>query len=222
MSYGQNAPWGLQPIRMINNASWNQQLSTYLIPSGYAQNIFAGDVVYISSSGPYAGYIRNLYDINGNAYTDQPTLGVFQGCSFAVPTAVNPIDPANPGRPYWPSGTATMGNVPAVAFIITDPSVVYNAQTAAGRGAAQTDVRTNVAVSYSQIAGQVQGNFSNGTSSLTVLMGGGGAWPTPILNCYVDALSSNVNNVAGQEFNNVEVVIANHYFRVMPSLGNLA
>jgi hypothetical protein len=217
MSYGQNAPWGLQPVRMQNNASWNQQLSPYLIASGYAQNIFKGDLVYISTDG----YLRNLYDYAGDqaSFITAASLGVFQGCSYAVPTAVNPIDPANPGHPYWPASTNTLGGVAAIGFVITDPSVVYNSQVTGATGAVQSNVRNFISVAYQVSGGLVQGNFNNGQSSLSVNIATvTPAASTPMQNCYIDALSPNVNNVAGQQYNNVEVMIANHYFRVMAAL----
>lgn len=217
MSYGQNAPWGLQAIRTQTDASWNGKTSNYLIASGYAQNIFKGDLVYITTTG----YVQNLYDIpvgGANNYTVNPTLGVFDGCSFAVPVSVNSIDPANPGRPYWPSGTNTVGGIPAIASIITDPNVVYNAQVT-GTGAAQINVAYNAVVAYNVVGGQVQGNFNTGTSLLTVSIteGTAAARGFPLRNCFIDALSSNPQNVSGQQYNNVEVMISNHYFRVMPA-----
>lgn len=219
MSYGQNAPWGLQAVRTQVDASWNGKTTPYLIQSGYAQNIFKGDLVYISTNG----YIQNLYDISAggqNNYTVNASLGVFDGCSFTVPTIVNPIDPANPGRPYWPAGTNTLGGVPATAFIITDPQVVYNAQMS-DAGVIQANIGSNIKVVYQVIAGLVQGNFSQGTSLMS-LDSGTISRQEPTYNCYIDAISPYPTNIAGQQYNNAEVLIANHYFRVMATIPNAA
>jgi hypothetical protein len=212
MSYGQNAPWGLQAVRTQTDASWNGKTSTYLIASGYANNIFKGDLVYIFTNG----YIQNLYNFTGNAYTTAPALGVFDGCSFAVPTSVNPIDPANPGRPYWPSGQQTVGGIPAVAFVITDPNVVYNVQCVGATGATQANVAMNADAVYTTIGNQVQGNFNTGISSLGLTLDGA-VRGNNTHNFFIDALSSNPNNVSGQQYNNVEVMISNHFFRLMPA-----
>lgn len=221
MSYGQNAPWGLQAIRTQVDASWNGKTSTYLIASGYAQNIFKGDLVYINA----AGYIQNYNNVTqtaGNTKTPALTLGVFMGCSYAVSVANNPIDPFNPGHAYWPSGTATFGNVPAIASIITDPQVVFNAQVTGNAGATQADVGNFVQIAYQTSGGQVQGNFNTGQSFMSVILPSSRAVPTasPVLPyvCWIDALSSNPNNVSGQQYNNVEVMLSSHYFRVIPSL----
>ena len=58
MSYGVNQPWGLQAIKTINGSTWNGQTSTYFISSGYTNNIFKGDLVFV---GP-DGFIGNLSD----------------------------------------------------------------------------------------------------------------------------------------------------------------
>jgi hypothetical protein len=214
MSYGVNGPQGLQAIRTQTDASFNGAVSTYSIASGYANNIFKGDLVYINTD---TGYIQNVGGYLAANYGTAIALGVFDGCSFTVPVSVNPTDPANPGRSYWPAGTVTLGGVPATCSIITDPNVVYNAQTTSANsvGATQADVGKNVSIQYQLNSDNtVNGNTITGNSLLsinidTVALG------DPQLNCYIDSLSTNPLNVAGQQYNNVEVMISNHYFRLM-------
>ena len=64
MAYGVNNAWGLQAIKTINGATWNGQTSTYFIESGYVNNIFKGDLVYLGNDG----FIHNLSE------TMQPTF----------------------------------------------------------------------------------------------------------------------------------------------------
>ena len=105
MSYGQNQPWGLVAVKTTTGAPWNGQTSPYLIKSGYVNNIFKGDLVYLADDG----YIHNLSDLQVANYPTAQAIGVFNGCSFVTSTATNPIDPASPGRPYWPSNLKRSG-----------------------------------------------------------------------------------------------------------------
>jgi hypothetical protein len=221
MSYGQNAPWGFMPVRTKTDATWNGKLDgNYYIQSGYAQNIFTGDPIFVGTDG----FVRNLYDASANAFTAATIFGIFAGCSYEVPTSVNPIDPGSPGRPYWPANTATLGGVNAKAFIITDPSVVFNMQVTGNVGATQANVGGFANIAYTTSGGLVQGNSTTGQSSVSLNIGtfaaGNVAANTAspgiaVFNCYIDSLARNPQNVSGQQYNNVEVLIANHYFRPM-------
>jgi len=242
MSYGQNKPCGLQAIETQSNSSWNSQQATYLIESGYTQNIFKGDLVYIDSNG----YLRNLFDlatppIAGQTipnYADSPTIGVFNGCQYQVPTAVSPIDPASPGRPFWPANTLTLGNIPAIADVIIDPTVLYNAQVTGNVGATQASCGKYAYVTYQETSsgsGIVAGDTNTGQSyvsinidsatrttgvvdNVPVIVAGTPSTYAFLFNCYIDSLSTDPRNVAGQQYNNVQVLINNHYFRVMKTL----
>ena len=213
MSYGQNLPWGLQATKTLTGATWDGAVNPYLIAPGYAQNIFRGDLVAILPSG----YIINLSDANvgGTAFTDCPALGVFNGCSYVTPTSANPIDPASPGRPYWPSGTITSGNVPAVAFVIDDPSVVFNVQTNGPGGIPQNGIFANYAVAYNLVGGQVQGNFQTGVSEMVLDQGTASASVTR--NLFARGFVPYTGNVASTPYNNVEVIIQNHQFATRPA-----
>lgn len=243
MSYGQNKPWGLQAIETQSNSSWNGQMATYLIESGYGQNIFKGDLVYIDANG----YLRNLFDlinvlpITGQTipgYADSPAIGVFNGCQYTVPTAVSPVDPASPGRPFWPANTLTLGNAPAVADVIIDPTVLYNAQVTGNVGATENSCGKYAYVTYqttTPTSGIVAGNTNTGQSYVSINMESatrttGVVDTAPVINpitpstyaflfnCYIDSLSTDSRNVSGQLYNNVQVLINNHYFRVMRTL----
>lgn len=223
MSYGQNQPQGLQALKYLNNAPWNNQTNTYLIASGYANNIFRGDLVYINN----AGYVKSLYDC-GVGSLKTPTLGVFAGCSYVSPTSVNPIDPASPGKPYWPSGTNTVGGLPATAFIIDDPNVVYDIQSnfTGGGGVVQANIGMYAPFNFpNNGAGQVTGNTNQGTSmgSMGTPVTGSAQTNTGYLNnLFIRALSANPNNREGVQYNNAEVIIANHYYRQLPLIPSLA
>lgn len=122
-------PFGLQPVDTILSNNYSGQLATFLIKSGYAQNLFQGDPVVLAGAADkanaYTGYIISLYDIPAANRTTTPILGIFQGCTYVQPSNFNGIDPAYNGRSYWAANTQTLNNVPAVAQIVLDPNVVY-------------------------------------------------------------------------------------------------
>jgi hypothetical protein len=216
MSYGQNQPWGLMAIKTINGGTWNGQTSQYLIQSGYANNIFKGDPVYLGNDG----YIHNLSDVGAGAVGAHQILGVFNGCSFQTSVATNPIDPASPGRSYWPAGTNTFNNIDATCDIIDDPNVIYNIQSDAA-GVPFNAQGSTAAVAYTLLAPSLTnpaGNANTGTS-LVVLN-------TGTLNVGVNVkilrfvpVSGNVpvgNGANRVPYNNVEVIIQNHSFASRP------
>ena len=69
MSYGTNAPQGLQPWSMLGGSAWNQKTNTYFIPSGYATSLFMGDPVVTVTTGT----------IQIASTGSNPLVGVFWG-----------------------------------------------------------------------------------------------------------------------------------------------
>lgn len=129
MSYGYNSPAGLQVVNDSISGVYNGQTRPYFIANNYPLNIFRGDLVYLGGDG----FIHSLAEYTGlgdPGYQTSPSLGVFNGCSYEQSTAINPTDPANPGRPYWPGGTTVVGYYPfgAPAYVFDDPNIVYTIQ----------------------------------------------------------------------------------------------
>lgn len=223
MAYGQNQPWGLKAIKTTNGATWNGQTSQYLIESGYRNNIFVGDLVYLGDDG----FIHNLSELGVGAYGTAQAIGVFNGCSFTTPTSINPIDPASPGRQFWPALTVTPGGVPATCDIIDDPSVIYDVQSSGGVGVAPPlfvpgsipfDAQGGTAaVSYQYFTSGLvtstenpDGNFQTGVSKLTInatLIG-----VNALANLRILRFVPVSGNGPDINFNNVEVIIQNHSF----------
>lgn len=215
MSYGQNSPWGLQAIKTTTGTTWNGQTSPYEIQSGYLNNIFNGDLVYLQD-----GFIRNLSDLGADAYVTAQAIGVFNGCSFRTPTAVNSIDPASPGRPFWPAGTTTLGGVPATCDIIDDPSVIFNIQVNIS-GANRAAPGKTASVAYVHLsATNPNGNFQTGISSMTLngaTIAAGGATKNLKILRFVP-VDGNIPPIGGGSvaYTNVEVMIQNHSFVTRP------
>lgn len=218
MSYGQNQPWGLQAIKTINGGTWNGQTSQYLIQSGYNFNIFKGDPVYLGADG----YIHTLGDILVNPVATQQILGIFNGCSFQTSVATNPIDPASPGRAYWPSGTVTFNSIDATCDIIDDPNVIYNIQSnAAGVPFSAQGSTASLAFTYIQPAGvNPAGNTNTGSSMVVLDAGTIGVLNTNVKILRFVPVAGNVpvgNGLNRVPYNNVEVIIQKHSFATRPT-----
>jgi len=217
MSYGQNQPWGLMAIKTVNGATWNGQTSQYFIQSGYPNNIFKGDPVYLGDDG----YIHNLSDVGAGSIGAHQILGVFNGCSFQTSVATNPIDPASPGRSYWPAGTNTFNNIDAVCDIIDDPNVIYNIQSDSA-GVPFNAQGSTAAIAYTLISPSLTnpaGNTNTG-SSLVVLNTGTFNVGVNVKILRFVPVSGNVpvgNGTNRVPYNNVEVIIQNHSFASRPA-----
>jgi len=165
MAYGQAGGIGLVPYSNSSSSINNGQISRFYISPTYANNIFQGDLVYL---GP-DGFLHNLSDLQVGTYPTAQALGVFVSCSYVQPTATNPVDPASPGRPYWPGGVITNGR-PALAYVITDRNMVYSISCDGG-GISWADGSNNFSVSYTYVAGSntnAAGNVITGQSMMTL------------------------------------------------------
>lgn len=202
MSYGQNGPEGLQAIKSLGSATWNGQINSYMIKSGEATSIFRGDPVYVGVDG----YLHSLNDGTATVATTA-IVGVFAGCSFITSTAVNPIDPASPGRQYWPAGTVTLGGVDAIGYVIDDPNTIFNIQ--ANNAAPLTRAATIgklAAVSFATVGNTVNG-ISGVTLNASAISNGGAAVALKIKesNAYP-------GNTFGINYQNFNVLIQNHVY----------
>jgi len=219
MAYGVNAPWGMQVQNSITGAPWTGQLQTLEIASGYANNIFSGDLVTIDTNG----YLINYFDTITGPYTPgtqiKPAIGVFAGCSYQSGNTTS-VDFASPGRPYWPSGTVTKQGLPAIGFFISDPNAVFDVQAVNGSTFTQASIGIQVPVIYQANGTQVLGNTQTGMSKMGVDVSSAGisTISQPLL---VTNLAPAPGNVPGLTWNNAWVIIRNHFYRTAP-VGNAA
>lgn len=106
-----DTPNGFSPVRHQNGGTVRYD-DSYTIPSGAAYDLFLGDLVRLTGTG------RDIED----AAATETVLGVFAGCRYV----------ASNGdvvwAKQWVNGTVTSGTVDAVAFVYTDPNIVYRAQ----------------------------------------------------------------------------------------------
>jgi hypothetical protein len=151
-------PYGLQPVNLIGGQVFAGSTRQLKIASGYAANIFYGDVVKLVSTG--------VIEKDTGTTTATP-VGVFLGCQFT-----NPSTKQIQFQQYWPTGTVASD---AVAFVLDDPDVLFKvAAVSADTTVAfygQTVIGTNV--SLVQNAGSTTTGDSavaiDGTSAATTV-----------------------------------------------------
>lgn len=196
MSYGTNAPWGLQPVRYMNGAAWNDQVTPYLLASGYNTNLFRQDPA--TAAAAVNGTVTIAVAGDGNAL-----IGAFAGFQW--------VD-ANTGQVVfsdrWIAGTVTQGGLPAIAFVADDPMLVFNMQVTAGT---TTILTADLLRNASLVAGA--GNASTSLSGWSINQTTIGAGATKQVKIIRFVPTVDGTNVSGLAFNNVECIINNHYFK---------
>ena len=152
------APYGLRPINRIDGTPYAGATSQFLIdPAGEGTNLFYGQVVIIGSDGYIALSTATGADITANNLGGNGVgaIGVFVGASY-----INAQGQQIYGQ-YYPSGTTGV----VTAYVITDPSVAFQAQLS-GSGA-QTVLDTNTFFTAVQSTSTGSTTTGNSTSSLT-------------------------------------------------------
>ena len=117
-----NAPYGLRPVNRMDGMPYAGATSQFLIDptSGAGTNLFYGQVVLIDANGYIALSTATGADLTTNNLGGSSLggWGVFVGCSY-----VNAQGQQIYGQ-YYPSGTTGV----VTAYVITDPSVTFQAQ----------------------------------------------------------------------------------------------
>ena len=111
-----SAPYGLKPVNLVGGRVFAGATRQFPIASGYAANIFNGDVVKLINDG-------TIEKDTGTA-TATP-VGVFVGCSYTSPALGYQLF-----SQYYPTGTVASD---IVAYVVDDPDALFKvAVTAAG------------------------------------------------------------------------------------------
>ncbi len=144
-----SAPYGLRPINLIGGQSFAGSTRQIKIASGYAANIFFGDVVAIGVDGTIVK-VTNV----GTAADPFPAgvVGVFLGCAYTSPTLKYFLN-----SQYWPTGTAASD---AVAYVCDDPDTLFQIQ--ADDAVTQTMLGSNFGVN------QTAGSTTTGDSKISL------------------------------------------------------
>ena len=131
-----SAPYGLKPINLIGGQVYAGSTRLIKIASGYAADIFYGDVVKLANTGTLQ------VETGTTTVSAQGVVGIFLGCTFT-----NPVTKQKQFNQYWPSGTVASD---AYAYVVDDPDVLFKvAAVSSGTTVAfygQTLVGTNVAL----------------------------------------------------------------------------
>lgn len=109
-------PYGLQPVNRLDFLPYAGATRLYPIATGYAQNLFEGDVVQLSNGT----IVRSAMDATSSPGTAVAgTIGVFMGCTFTSPVTGQKLF-----SQYWPASTVAQD---AQAYIVDDPRAVFKA-----------------------------------------------------------------------------------------------
>ena len=154
------SPYGLKPVNRVDGMPYAGATQALLIdPAGEATNLFYGQVVKIGSDGYIQLSVATGEDITTNNLggSGVGAIGVFVGCEY-----VN-AQGQTLWSQYYPSGTANGG--PIVAYVVTDPNVVFQAQCNGSVGQADLGMNTFFAAVQSTSTGSTR--TGNSTSALT-------------------------------------------------------
>ena len=112
-------PYGFKPVNEIGGLPYAGSTRQIKIASGYASNIFYGQVVSIVAAGTI-----EVVTTNGDNSTPFPagTIGVFVGCTYTNPTTKQLTF-----AQYWPTGTVASD---AMAYVVDDYNTLFQVQAA--------------------------------------------------------------------------------------------
>ena len=193
-----SAPYGLKPINEIGGLPYAGSTRMFPIATGYASNIFFGDIVQLSAGsivvGSYTPASSPTTPIAG-------TIGVFVGCEYTNPSTNQRIR-----AQYWPTGTVAQD---AIAYVVDDPRTVFKAvvgsqattslsATSSGLGAmSQGFVGTNVYPLNGTAGSTLTGNSAIAVSGGVVTNGTGNVRVTAAAPLRVVGLVKETEQVVG-------------------------
>ena len=153
------APYGLRPINLIGGQQFAGSTRQIKIASGYAANIFFGDIVAIAVDGT----IVKVTTLGTDADKfPAGTVGVFLGCAYTSPSLGYFLN-----SQYWPTGTVASD---AVAYVCDDPDTLFQIQ--ADAAVTQTMLGSNFGVN------QTAGSTVTGDSKVSLDVGTRGTGAT--------------------------------------------
>ena len=172
-------PYGLRPVQMVGGRPYSHGVEHIKIASGYAANIYYGSIVSIVAAGTI-----EIVTTNGDDSTTFPngTIGVFVGCAYTN------SDGQFVHRQYWPTGTVASD---AVAYVVTDPDVIFQAQADGAVTQADLGQNTHLAAVQSTSTGSTVTGNSN--TALTATTGATATWAFRIVG-FVNGPTSTVGD----------------------------
>jgi hypothetical protein len=147
------SPYGFKPVNLIGGTPYAGSTRQIKIASGYASNLYNGQIVRIATDGTIA------LMVNLGSAADvflAGTVGVFVGCTYTDPTLKYKLN-----SQYWPTGTVASD---AMAYVVDDPNAVFQVQSAGSL--AQADLGANVPLNAVQSTST--GSTTTGNSNTSV------------------------------------------------------
>jgi hypothetical protein len=185
-----DAAFGLRPSRMMGGAPYSGGQSRYRIANNLSGAIFQGDLVKQVTGG---GIERAA------ASSAVPVVGVFNGVRYTDPTTGEQVF-----KNYYPGSVAADD---IIAFVIDDPSVVFEVQADAAFPVA--DLFGNFDIVDNATTGDVKSGRSNLELDVTT-----GATTTTLPLKAIDISQDPDNDDVASANTNVMVVIQNHIMGV--------
>lgn len=147
-----SAPYGFKPVNRLDGLPYAGAVRHIKIASGYAANVFNGDLVSVVTGGTAEKFAGTT--------TGSP-VGVFVGCSYT-----NPTTKQKQFSQYWPTGTVAAD---AVAYVVDDPNAVFKVAVTDNASAMSSAARAAIGANMSIIQGT--GDTNTGNSGVSVLAG---------------------------------------------------
>lgn len=144
-----NAPFGLRPVRYLNGAPWNGQVSRYLLPATDGTAYYIGDPVTLAGDAGASGSF-----VNGIPTGGVPTVSI----GIAGATCIGAIV----GFEVNPSGldaTYRAASVARVALVADDPMIVFHIQEA-NSGTAWTSAEIGLNANFVAATGSTVTGYS--------------------------------------------------------------
>ena len=150
-------PYGLRAVNHLGGTPYAGATRLLPIASAYGTNIYNGSVVAIVA----AGTVEIVTDLGNNADVfPAGVIGVFVGCTYTDPNLGTVVF-----RQNWPTGTVAAD---ALAYIVDDPDVIFQAQADGAVTQADLGQNTNFAAVQSTTTGDTtNGNSNSAVSSTT-------------------------------------------------------
>jgi hypothetical protein len=180
----------MRPVGVLGGRPENGSFNSYKIASGYAANVFYGDVVKLVSTG--------VVEKDTGTATLTP-IGVFVGCRFTNPTSKELTF-----SQYWPTGTVASD---AFAYVVDDPWAVFQIQ--ANGSVAQTALGENAEIV--QTAGSTAiGTSKNSLNATTAT--------TSTLPLRLVAFVDGPNSAVGDAYTDLIVKFNNHQLTTLTGI----
>jgi hypothetical protein len=150
------APYGFKAVNLIGGLPYAGSTRQIKIASGYASNLFNGQIVRIGTDGTIQLMVNE--GTAADAFT-AGTVGVFVGCTYTDPTLKY-----NLNSQFWPTGTVASD---AMAYVVDDPNAVFQVQSAGSLAQTALGMNVPLAAVQSSSTGSTQNGNSNTAVSAT-------------------------------------------------------